>query len=80
MEAKRATDPHYGYTAHLAGVSFDEARARVIEALKREGFGVLTEIDVTSTSVCCCRATCASGRKMAAAWCGSPVPKPCSRS
>jgi uncharacterized protein (DUF302 family) len=49
MEAKSATDPHYGYTAHLAGVSFDEARARVIEALKREGFGVLTEIDVRST-------------------------------
>lgn len=43
------TDPPYGYTAHLSGVSFDEARARTVEALKNEGFGVLTEIDVKAT-------------------------------
>jgi len=49
MEANRATDPKYGYTAHLAGVAFDDARARTIEALKQQGFGVLTEIDVKST-------------------------------
>ena len=49
MEANRATDPKYGYTAHLAGVTFDAARARTIDALKQEGFGVLTEIDVKST-------------------------------
>src|SRR5262245_49775938 len=49
MEANRGTDPDYGYTAHLAGVTFDDARARTIEALKQEGFGVLTEIDVKST-------------------------------
>jgi uncharacterized protein (DUF302 family) len=42
-------DPSYGYTAHLAGVSFDEARTRVTDALKTQGFGVLTEIDVTAT-------------------------------
>ena len=42
-------DPAYGYTAHLRGVSFQQARERVVEALKQEGFGVLTEIDVQAT-------------------------------
>jgi uncharacterized protein (DUF302 family) len=45
----RSNDPAYGYTAHLAGVPFDDARARISEALKSEGFGILTEIDVTAT-------------------------------
>jgi uncharacterized protein (DUF302 family) len=49
MDATAATDPSYGYTAHLPGVSFDEARSRIVDALKKEGFGVLTEIDVRST-------------------------------
>ena len=49
MDAPSNNDPAYGYTAHLAGVSFDDARARITEALKSEGFGVLTEIDVTAT-------------------------------
>ena len=43
------SDPPYGYTAYLRGVSFDDARARVTDALKQEGFGILTEIDVQST-------------------------------
>lgn len=43
------SDPPYGYTAHMRGVSFEDARARVTDALKREGFGILTEIDVQST-------------------------------
>lgn len=42
-------DPPYGYTAHLKGVSFEEARARITDALKAQGFGVLTEIDVKAT-------------------------------
>jgi len=49
MQNRNAGDPAYGYTAHLAGVSFDDARARITDALKAEGFGVLTEIDVTAT-------------------------------
>jgi uncharacterized protein (DUF302 family) len=49
MHATAPTDPSYGYTAHLPGVSFDEARARTVGALNNEGFGVLTEIDVKST-------------------------------
>ena len=49
MHASAPTDPSYGYTAHLPGVPFDEARARTVDALKNEGFGVLTEIDVKAT-------------------------------
>ncbi len=49
MHGNTGTDPAYGYTAHLRGVPFDTARARTIEALKAEGFGVLTEIDVKAT-------------------------------
>jgi len=49
MQANTPADPTYGYTAHLRDVSFDEARARIVDALKSEGFGILTEIDVKST-------------------------------
>jgi uncharacterized protein (DUF302 family) len=44
-----APAPAYGLTKHLPGVAFDEAVARVTDALKAEGFGVLTEIDVQET-------------------------------
>jgi uncharacterized protein (DUF302 family) len=43
------SDPRYGHTVHLAGVDYATARERIIEALKGEGFGVLTEIDVKDT-------------------------------
>lgn len=45
----RSSDPDYSYTAHLPGTSFEDARARTVEALKSQGFGVLTEIDVQAT-------------------------------
>ncbi|HEY0635463.1 MAG TPA: DUF302 domain-containing protein [Gammaproteobacteria bacterium] len=38
----------YGFTVVVKG-HFDEAVARVTEELKKEGFGVLTEIDVAAT-------------------------------
>lgn len=39
----------YYYSKQLKNVSFDEAIDKVTEALKLEGFGVLTEIDVKAT-------------------------------
>ena len=38
----------YGYGKKV-DYGFDEARARVEEELKKEGFGILTEIDVRAT-------------------------------
>lgn len=39
----------YYYNKVLANTSFDEAIERVTDELKKEGFGVLTEIDVKET-------------------------------
>ena len=39
----------YGFETTLSGVSHADAIARVTEALKQEGFGILTEIDVSAT-------------------------------
>ena len=39
----------YGFHCTLRGVDFPQALARVTDALKAEGFGVLTEIDVQAT-------------------------------
>ena len=40
-----ASTMSYYFSKHL-DISFDEAVSRVIEELKREGFGILTDIDV----------------------------------
>jgi len=37
------------YNTKIVNLTFDEAIARTTEELKKEGFGVLTEIDVKST-------------------------------
>jgi uncharacterized protein (DUF302 family) len=37
------------YLGKTLTLGFDEAIARVTDALKREGFGIITEIDVTAT-------------------------------
>ena len=42
-------EPSYGWTTRLPGKSLDEARGLVTEALKEQGFGILTEIDVRAT-------------------------------
>ena len=39
----------YGFTTTLAGTTLSRARERVEQALKAQGFGVLTEIDVRAT-------------------------------
>lgn len=39
----------YGFEQHLPGTTIGAARERVTAALQKEGFGVLTEIDVTAT-------------------------------
>lgn len=43
------TEVSYGYTRTLRGVGYDDALSRITDALKKEGFGVLTSIDVKET-------------------------------
>jgi uncharacterized protein (DUF302 family) len=42
-------DIDYGYTRTLTGTSFEDALDKVEAALKEQGFGILTEIDVKAT-------------------------------
>jgi uncharacterized protein (DUF302 family) len=42
-------DPNYAFSKQLDGVSVDEALEKVASALKANGFGVLTKIDVKDT-------------------------------
>jgi uncharacterized protein (DUF302 family) len=37
------------YIARVVEAGFDETVGRIVDALKREGFGVLTDIDVSAT-------------------------------
>ncbi len=43
------SNPDYGLTRELPDVSYEDAVTRTTEALKTEGFGVLTEIDIKAT-------------------------------
>ena len=42
-------DVPYGITRRIAGTDLQTARTRITNALKEQGFGVLTEIDVAAT-------------------------------
>ncbi|MEE8409268.1 MAG: DUF302 domain-containing protein [Myxococcota bacterium] len=42
-------DSNYGFTRTFPGTSFEKARERITSALQKEGFGILTEIDVKAT-------------------------------
>jgi uncharacterized protein (DUF302 family) len=48
-EQQMGTQVSYGYTRTLRGVGYDDAVARITDSLKKEGFGVLTSIDVKET-------------------------------
>ena len=41
--------PSYGFHAHLGNTDFAAAVEQVSDALKKEGFGILTDIDVQAT-------------------------------
>jgi len=43
------TEAKYGMTVNLGKIPFDDAINRTTAALKTEGFGVITEIDVKAT-------------------------------
>ena len=51
MNTEQATSPAtgYGFGLVLPSIGFAQAIERVIEALKTEGFGVLSDIDVQAT-------------------------------
>lgn len=49
QQGSGSPDPRYGLTARVAGVDLATARQAIIDTLQEEGFGILTEIDVTAT-------------------------------
>ena len=42
-------NPSFGLNRTFADATLSQARERIVESLKKEGFGVLTEIDVQAT-------------------------------
>ena len=49
MSQNTITGRAYGFERHLEHANVEEALERVTAALKREGFGILTQIDVKET-------------------------------
>jgi uncharacterized protein (DUF302 family) len=49
MSQKSTIGRSYGFEHRLERTTIDEALARVTDALKQEGFGILTQIDVKDT-------------------------------
>jgi len=49
MNEKPTVGRAYGFERHLANATVDQGLERVTAALKREGFGILTQIDVKET-------------------------------
>lgn len=49
MTASTFGNPSYGLTRNLGSIGMDKARELTEAALKQNGFGVLTEIDVKAT-------------------------------
>ncbi len=43
------SEPTYGFEKKLERATFEEAVQKVTDALQKEGFGVLTEIDIKNT-------------------------------
>ena len=43
------SDIPYGYTKKLGKISIADAQQKIADALKTEGFGILTEVDVKAT-------------------------------
>ena len=48
MKTQQGEQQKYGFSRTI-DAAFDEAKERTVEALKQEGFGVLTDIDVKAT-------------------------------
>lgn len=49
MTQQTTTSCPYGFERHLQRATFEEALEKVTAALKQEGFGILTQIDVKDT-------------------------------
>lgn len=49
MKKETVTNFQYGFETTLLSTNYDDVVRHVTDALKKEGFGILTEIDVSAT-------------------------------